>query len=99
MEAHQMSDIADTFHRFANARLSIQTDGPPNFDCGRVIVSGDVDGFRLLAAILIEMADNVASTDHPASGNGWQLVLSPRDVPQLQMDDAALSLDCYSNQP
>src|SRR6185369_1852136 len=89
-----MSDIQNIISQFHNANLSIQVDGPPNYDSGRVIVRGDTNGFRFLARILDSMADNVCDAGHPASSNGWQLVLSPRDVPQLETDRSNLVLDC-----
>lgn len=89
-----MSDISGIISQFDNANLSVIVDGPPNYDSGRVIIRGDADGFRFLARILDSMADNVSDARHPASTNGWQLVLSPRDFPQLEMDNSNLVLDC-----
>jgi hypothetical protein len=77
-----------------DANLSIHADGPPNYDSGRVIVRGDVNGFRLLAQVLSAMADQVSTDNHAASVHGWHLAISPRDVPQLEMDNAILVLDC-----
>jgi hypothetical protein len=89
-----MSDIRDIIAQFHNANLSIHVDGPPNYDSGRVIIRGDSHGFQFLARVLGAMADTVSDANHPASTNGWQLVLSPRDVPQLEMDNSNLALDC-----
>jgi hypothetical protein len=89
-----MSDIRDIVGQFSEANLSVKVDGPPHFDSGRVIVRGDANGFRFLARILESMAESVLNAKRPASMSGWQIVLSPRDVPQLEMDDSRLVLDC-----
>jgi hypothetical protein len=89
-----MVDISQILGQHPVATLRIETDGPPNFDSARVIISGDPAGFRMLAAILNAMADAVSTAAHPASRNGWQLGLSPGDVRQLKMAHGILSLDC-----
>jgi hypothetical protein len=89
-----MSDIQNIVGQFHNANLSIHIDGPPNYDAGRVIIRGDDNGFRFLARMLDAMADNVNNARRPESKIGWQLVLSPRDIPQLEMDNSNLVLDC-----
>jgi len=90
-----MTEIRDIVDRFNDADLSIQVDGPPNYDAGRVIIRGDANGFRFLAQMLNTMADAVSDTSLPSSNTGWQLVLSPRDIPQLEMDNSNLVLDCH----
>jgi hypothetical protein len=89
-----MTEIRDIVDTFKDANLSIVVDGPPNYDSGRVIIRGDADGFRFLARTLETMANTVSDAKHPASNNGWQLVVSPRDVRQLETDNTNLVLDC-----
>jgi len=87
-------NVSDILQRFKSALLSIAVEGPPHYDCGRVIVRGDPNGFRFLASLLQEMADTVSSSNQPASRSGWHLGLKPEDVPQLRMNNAILVLDC-----
>jgi hypothetical protein len=87
-------DIPAVFSRYGSAHITVEVAGPPDYDCGRVIVRGDVDGFRMLAELLTGMANAVSESSHPASQHGWQLALAPHDVPQLAMDNAMFVLDC-----
>jgi hypothetical protein len=89
-----LSDIRDIVGQSLGANLSVKIDGPPNFDSGRVIVRGDAAGFRFLARVMDSMAEAVSKADHSASKNSWQIVLSPSDLSQLEMDNSKLVLDC-----
>jgi hypothetical protein len=87
-------DMTDLVQRFAGASRHLNVDGPPRYDCGRVILAGDPAGFRFLADFLEQMADAVASTTHPASKYGWHLAINPRDVQQLKLDNSIPVLSC-----
>jgi hypothetical protein len=87
-------DVTSLLQRFNDASLHVSIDGPPHYDSSRVIVTGNPAGFQLLAAFLLEMAGAVASPGHPASLRGWHLALDSRDIPQLEMDNSILVLNC-----
>src|SRR5438105_3760194 len=89
-----MTDLAGVFSQFPGARLTVERGGPPQYDCGRVILRGNPDGLRLLASVLSAMAGAVDIKDDPVSQHGWQLGLSPDDLSWLKTDGSILVLDC-----
>ena len=57
------------------------------------IIEGTPEGFRMLAIIMTEMADQVESGE--THENGWGLSLSPEDIPALRTHEVKLlSLSC-----
>lgn len=74
--------MLDTIARFPDAAIKIETDGPPAYDSRRVIVTGDPDGFRWLAHVLLKMADDVDDKSKPAR-IGWHLVFGDDTATQL----------------
>jgi hypothetical protein len=58
------------------------------------IIDGTPEGFRVLAGVLLKMADSVEANSEGA-GKGWGLVLHPDDISALRtLDVEALSLGC-----
>ncbi len=87
--------MLDTIAKFPEAAISMETDGPPAYDSGRVILRGDPDGFRWLAGVLLKMADDVDDPSNPAH-RGWHLVLGDETTAQLRLaEDLRLSLNCH----
>lgn len=86
--------MQEVLAKHVDASLTIRVDGPPHFKGNRVIIEGSTSAFRMLADMLLTMADAV---DNPERNEhiGWGLVFDPNDVPQLKMDDDyMLTLDC-----
>ena len=87
--------MLDTIARFPDAAISIETDGPPAYDSGRVIVRGNPDGFRWLAGVLLKMANDVDEPSSPAH-IGWHLVFGDDTAAQLTLaENLRLSLNCH----
>src|SRR5687767_11903880 len=89
-----MAEITEIIGRYSDAIIAIDVAGPPDYDCGRIIINGDPAGFRLVAEILSTMADTVDSPEHPARV-GWSLGINSDGMPQLRIEDAILRLDCF----
>lgn len=86
--------MLDTIASFPEASLTIETAGPPSYDCQRVLITGDPDGFRWLANVLLKMANDVDDPSSPAH-IGWHLVFSEDSATQLRLADGLrLSLTC-----
>lgn len=68
--------------------------GPPAFVGQRIILTGNPDGFRLLAGMLTIMADRVEDPSRPER-LGWHFMMNSEVVSQLQLaPDCFLSLNC-----
>ena len=76
-------------------QLEFQVDPNVGGDGQRIRLFGDSQSFRKLAALLSAMADTVENPSHPSSESGWHLSLSPQDIPQLILKNAAFfTLNC-----
>ncbi|MEW4568600.1 hypothetical protein AB1L88_12115 [Tautonia sp. JC769] len=79
--------------------LAIRPDGPPSFAEDRISIEGTPRSFRMLADLLIAMADAV-ETAPQASGRGWRLVLGPDEAPALRLEPGCLlAIDCEPEAP
>lgn len=87
------SNIPEVFKKYGEISLEIRADGPPTYTENRVVIEGSSRAFRMLAEVLISMA-NTVDTHESASQHGWGLVLSGADIPQLKLGDALLTLYC-----
>lgn len=86
--------MQEVFEGYSDASLSMEIAGPPDFVGRRIIVTGNPDGYRLLASMLTTMADRVDDPSRPERV-GWHFMVNSEVAPQLQLaPDCFLSLNC-----
>jgi hypothetical protein len=89
--------MQDIHERFPAGLISLGIDGPPTYVGHRLMVTGNPDGFRWIAQVLLKMAESVDDPASPAN-IGWHLLLNEECAPPLRMEQEwFLSLNCESN--
>jgi hypothetical protein len=76
-------------------RLDVEVDDNIGGDGRRVGLFGDARSFRMLAAILTEMAETVDNPRHPSHSVGWHIAFNPNEIKQINLINASiLTLNC-----
>ena len=96
-ENASMKTVLEVLRDCPNAAMRIDVVQQPEPLEHRVVIEGDIAGFRMLAEVLHAMAEFVKKGEERK--HGWQLVLDSESVPQLAMpENYRLRLECIPNQ-
>ena len=79
----------------AKSPLQFDFDENTGGDGARFRITADVDGFRMLATLLNQIAITVDDPEHPSHDAGWHVGLNAEDFPMLELTNARiLNLNC-----